>query len=92
LSPRSPHSKRAGGGLAQHRLSAAYSLPQSKCFGSKCQVGLCLRKWLNWQVGLLQSRNCPVHLERINQDFLNVRIPALKPPKIEFNCRFKVHR
>ncbi len=63
-----------------------------KRLGRKGQIWLRLREWLDRQARLLQHGNRAVHLEGVNQDFLNARIPALKPAKVKFERRLKVHR
>jgi len=46
---------------------------------------------LNRQARRLQRRDCPVHLKRVNENFLNASVPALEPAKVKLNRRFNVH-
>jgi hypothetical protein len=46
---------------------------------------------LNRQARRLRRRDCPVHLKRVNENFLNASVPALEPAKVKLNRRFNVH-
>src|SRR5690349_10425323 len=43
----------------------------------------------NRQARYLQRRDCPVHLKRVNENFLNASVPALEQAKGKLNRRFK---